>query len=349
MTVKTNVAAKQVTIKDIAAHLGIAFSTVSRALHDKGYVSPELKARVRATAEELGYIPNASARLLHEAHTSTVGLIVPDFQNQLFASIAQVLAVRCAREGYGLMLGMSNDDPEMELKEVAALREARVAAIAIAACGRSLRRTVELLRMGPVLQLAARGPELNFPSVAMNDENSLRLATRHLLQLGHRRVAFIGGPGSLGTAQRRLAGFRAAFESEGLAPDPAHIMQGPISVDFGRMATMRLLQSGAPPTAIVMANSSQTEGAIAALASAGLSLPEDLSFVGHGDLSWFRLWGKGITTIDTKADEFAAVAATMLMEQIAPRSTETADRGGPLHYVLESSLIQRGSTGPLSH
>jgi len=336
---------KPVTIKDVAKHLGIAFSTVSRALHGKPYVSAELRARVEAAAAELGYVPNAGARMLHKPYGSSIGLVIPDFPNQLFATAAQIFATRLAQEGRNLMLGVSGDDPETELRQVMALREARVAGIAIATCGRSLDRTVELLRSTPTVDLADRSVNLQFPTVTLDDEQSLLLATTHLLQLGHRTIAYIGGESALGTGQRRLAGFNAAMASYGVEPLPRLIQQGPLTVDFARMATIRLMNAAVRPTALFVANALQAEGAVDAIASLGLRLPDDLSLLGYGDASWFKLYGKGITTIDTRTVDLANAGVDILLERMTAFEQGRSHDENPIRYTLQCNLIQRGSTG----
>lgn len=336
---------KPVTIKDVAKHLGIAFSTVSRALHGKPHVSAELRARVQAAAAELGYVPNASGRLLHQPYGSSIGLVIPDFPNQLFATAAQIFATRFAQEGMNLMLGVSGDDPETELRQVMALREARVAGIAIATCGKSLDRTIKLLSSTPVVDLADRSGNSRFPSVMLDDEHSLHLATTHLLQLGHRTIAYIGGSDALATGTRRLAGYKAALSAYGIEPSPELIQQGPITSDFARMAAIRLMNGRNRPTGMVVANSLQTEGAVEAIASLGLSLPGDLSLLGHGDTSCFKFFGKGLTTIDTRTVELANAGVDILLEQMAAFTQGRSLDEEPIRYRLQCNLIQRGSTG----
>jgi LacI family transcriptional regulator len=336
---------KPATIKDIANHLGIAFSTVSRALQGKPHVSKQLRARVEAAAAELGYVPNSGARLLHKPRGSSVGLIIPNFPNELFATAAQVFSTRLEQEGFSVMLGVSGDDPQTELRQVMAFCEARVAGIAIATCGRILDRTIGLLRTVPMVDLANRSPDLHFPAVMLDDEHSLNLATTHLLQLGHRRIAYIGGEGTLGTGKRRIDGFRAALAAYNIDPEPSLLQQGPITVDFARMATLRLMNARDRPTGLIVANSNQAEGAVEAISSLGMRLPEDLSLVGHGDASWFKLFGKGITTVDTRTVDLANAGVDILMEQIKAVSQERTYDEEPMRYTLQCNLIQRGSTG----
>ncbi len=334
---------KAVTIKDVAAHLGIAFSTVSRALHGERHVSAEVRARVHEAVRTLGYVPNSGARSLHRNSSTLIGLVIPDFQNQLFWATARVLATRCNHAGYELIVGVSEDDPELELKQVMTLRGARVAGIVIGASAHTLDRTIELLSAGAVVQLAGRNPRLPFPTVATDDLRSLESSTRHLIQLGHRRIGYIGGPAGLGTAEQRYAGYRSALASEHLAVDETLVFRGALEIDFARVAATRLLQAEPRPTAIVMSNSLQTEGAIEAIRHAGLAVPDQISIVGYGDPSWFRLWGPGITTVDARETELATSAATLLMDQIAKKDAPQRD---PIRLVLNTNLLLRGSTRP---
>lgn len=337
--------AKPATLKDLAAHLGISFSTVSRALRSDHHVSTELRARVLAAADELGYIPNSGARLLHGNLSTVVGLVIPDFQNQLFAAAAHIISERCHKAGYEMILAVSGADPEIELKQVIALRAARAAGIVIAASGRSAPRTIELLSGGAVVQLSGRELALPFPTVATNDKGSLDSSTRHLIQLGHRRIGYVGGPVGLGTADERYSGYELAMADARLQLDPRLVFRGPLHIDFARLAMTRLLQMSKRPTAVVMSNSLQTEGAIEAARDAGVEIPRDLSLMGYGDPSWFKLWGPGITTIDAREVELADTVAAVLMEQIQnlknKKPIETS-----LRLVINTRLILRGSTAP---
>lgn len=337
--------AKPVTLKDLAAHLGISFSTVSRALRSDHHVSDKLRARVLAAAEELGYIPNSGARLLHNSLSTVIGLIIPDFQNQLFATAANILSERCNQAGYEMILAVSGADPEVELKQVVALRAARAAGIVIAASGQSKARTMELLSDGAVVQLGGRDLELPFATVAANDRESLKASTRHLVQMGHKRIGFIGGPPGLGTAEERYAGYCKALAESGLSVQNKLSVRGPLTATFARRAMTQLIQSPTRPTAVVMSNSLLTEGAIEAALDAGIAIPSDMSIVGFGDPSWFKLWGPGITTIDARETELADTVATVLLEQI-----ENIKKQQPientLRLTINTRLILRGSTAP---
>ena len=336
---------KPVTIKDVAAHLGIAFSTVSRALHGHRHVSADVRARVLEAVKELGYVPNTGARMLHRSHGTMIGLVIPDFRNQLFWATAQVLAARCTAAGYELMLCVSGDDPEVELNQVLALRSARAVGIVIAASGRSLERTVELLQDGAVVQIAARDLSLPCPTVSINDQLSLESSTRHLLQLGHQRIGYIGGPQGLGTAEQRFSGYASALHAAGISIDESLVFRGPLETDFARVSAARLIQLEKRPTAIIMSNSLQTEGAVEAIRDAAIDVPDTLSLMGFGDPSWFHLWGPGISTIDAREVDLADAAA-MLMEQIDNQSNNKRDVSPPLQLVLNTRVILRGTTAP---
>ena len=336
---------RPVTIKDIANHLGIAFSTVSRALHGKRHVSEEVRKKVEKAAAELGYVPNKGARMLHGEHGNIVGLVIPDFRNQLFWATSRILAERCNEAGYELMLCVSGDDPETELKQVMALRSARAAGIIIAASGHTLDRTKRLLEGGAVVQLAGRNPSLPCQTVSTNDRLSILSSTRHLIQLGHRQIGYIGGPIGLGTAEERFAGYSQALAEAGIQVEGMHVQRGPLEIEFARLAMTRLLQATPKLTGVVMSNSLQTEGAISAVIDAGISIPKDISLIGYGDPGWFQLWGPGITTIDAREAELADTAATLLMDQISHSELrETADRSVKVQF--NTRIILRGTTGP---
>src|SRR5580692_11423468 len=210
-----------VTIKEVAEYLDISHSTVSRALSDHPYTNAETKQRVRRAVEDLGYVSNAAARSLRSDKGSLVGLILPEFQNELFAAATQTLSQRCLKEGMQVMLAVSEDDPIAEYKHVLALREARALGIIMTPTPGIMDKTVALLRGIPVVQYSRRHPRLSAPSVTTDGQRGIFIAAEHLLALGHRRIAYVGMECDKSTGAERLAGFMAAHADFKLPSDPA--------------------------------------------------------------------------------------------------------------------------------
>ncbi len=330
-----------VTIKEIAEYLNISHSTVSRALSDHPYTNAETKQRVRRAVEKLGYVPNAAARTLRGDKGSLVGLILPEFQNELFEAAAQILSRRCLKEGMQMVLAVSEDDPVAEYKHVLALREARARGIIITPTPGMLDKTTALLRGIPLVQYSRRHPQLANPAVTTDGKQGLYLATEHVLKLGHRRIAYVGMECDKSTGAERLAGFMKAHADFGIASDPELRRLGPSLADFARSSVGDLLHRRDPPTALVLGASSLTFGALKALRSAGLKMPNDISLVGFGDSSWYALVTPGVTTIQFPVTEMAEAAASQLMRQLSPGAGATDHS---THIAIEPSFLLRGTT-----
>jgi len=338
-----------VTIKDVAKRLGIAYSTVSRALNDDPHASARTKRLVRQTAEEMGYIPHLSAKAMRSGQAGLIGLIVPDIQNALFAHVAMALSAFCNQNGYQLLLGVSLEDPSLELGHIERLRSARANGILIAPCGNSLPKSVDLLMSVPSVQFNMRNLGLGIPSVSIDHRRASVICTQHLLQLGHRRIGYIGGPDTLASGKLRVEGMAATLHDADLALDPQLIRQGQLRIDFGRNAMVQLLNMACPPTAIVLGNSVQALGALEGLQAKGVHVPEDISLMLHGDPDWARVWGCGLTTIGRPITELASDVTSLLLQTIASWDAQRIAPRETVSLLLEPFLVMRGSTAPLDN
>lgn len=334
---------RSVTIKDIAEHLGVSAAAVSRALNDRRHTSEDMKQRVRTGAQALGYVPNSAARAIRREHSQLVGLVIPDLSNQIFAEAANVLADRCRAAGFQLVVAATQRDAAIELKQVEALRELRVAGVVISPCGNSLPETRSLLRSTSVVQLSGRNPSFEIPTIAMDDRGGARKAVGHLISLGHTAIAIIGGLDSA-TDNERLAGAAEAMQEAGLRLDPSLVIRGPLSADFARQSTSELLQRDRPPTALLATSSVLSVGMIEALRRASIEVPGQISAIGFGNSDLFRLWGPGLTAVQLPIHELVDACALQLFRIIEGREGGSAQT--KFSMVLDTSLILRGSTGP---
>jgi LacI family transcriptional regulator len=335
------------TIKQIALRLGVSHSTVSRALNDHHHTSEATKQLVRSAARDMGYIPHGPARAMRGARSSLVGLIIPDIQNYFYATVARVIAQTCAARSLQLVLAVSEDDAALEYRHALALREAHAGGIIVVPSAAMERRTSVLLNGSPSVQLVRTAPRLRGRSVAIDDQAGTRAATAHLLELGHRRLAFVGGPPTLSTARNRLAGFSDALGAAGLCLDDMVVEQGEPRVDFASAATARILGRADRPTGLVLAGAELAVGALAALREAQLRLPEDVSLVGYGDPEWFRLWAPPITTVGLPVEDVASTTAALLFQLMQLGDTPTTTDPATVRVLVEPHLIVRGTTRAL--
>lgn len=330
----------EVTIKDIAAHLGVSHATVSRALNDHAATSEDTKRKVKAAADALGYIRNAAAGALSGARSRLVGFVAPDVQNDFYATVTKALAATCAQGGLQLMLSVTEDDPELEYQQILALRQARAAGVIITPTADLKPKTAELLSRLPGIQLVRSNPLLDKGWVGIDDHMGVGIATRHLLDLGHRRIGFIGGWEALTTGHERRAGYADALAEAGAPYDEALVCLGPPRPSFGLEAALRLTQLADPITGLVLGSSQLTMGALSAIQQRRLAIPDQLSVVGYSDPEWFRLWGPGLTTIDLPVEDIATTAAQVLFRALKTGQPPGAGRGG---ISFQPQLIERGS------
>ena len=213
-------------------------------------------------AKELGYIANSAARVMRHARSSMVGLIIPDVENDFYAAVAKVTAEQCARENLQLVLAVTEDDADLEYRHIRSLREALAAGVVITPSASS---TLDLLRGMVNVQLLRAHPSLESDFVGLDETGGIFTGTKHLIALGHRRLAFIGGPKGLSTTEERYSGFCAALVAAGLSADAAPAEFVPPRPAFGEEATKRLLRRKSRPTAVVIASPQLTVGASEAI------------------------------------------------------------------------------------
>ena len=340
-----------ITIRDIAGRLDLSVSTVGRALADHPRISRPTKERVRAMADELGYIANTAARVMRGGSSRLIGLLVPDIRSTFYAMTAQVLSKCFARDGYHLALAITDDDPAAECQKVRELLSARVAGIVIVPSAAPHRETVTLVGMVPHVQLLRRTPALG-DWFGIDDERAMQEATQHLIELGHRRIGYVGDA-IFTTGKARYRGFCRALAAAGLSPEGVEL--GAPCQGFGAAAVVRLLAQRPAPTAVVTSSVLVTLGVADRLAALGVEVPGRLSVLGFGDGPWQRWWGPGLTTLRLPTEELATSCGLWLLHRLrdhgqAGRRGDGAGAGrpggSPHVAITPPSLVVRGSTAP---
>ena len=336
--------ADHVTIKDIAARLGISHATVSRALSDHPHVSPETRARVQQAVADLGYIPNSGARMMRGQPSTLLGLIVPEIENYFYATVARAMAESAHHAGYQMVLAIPGDDPDNELHHIRELSESRVAGVVIVP-GRAMRReTAAVLNRIPTVQIVRRTHLLHADWIGIDDETGLSAAVRHLAASGHRRIAYIGGLDTLSTGRTRRDGYMEGLRSNGIEPDNGLIELGAPRAVFARDALKRLWRGSPRPTALVLGGGRLTLGALKAIDDLGLSVPGDLSLVGFGDPDWYCWYGPGLTTLGLPVRDLAFAASDLLMRRVREQAQGRVSDDPPAEATFPTALIVRGST-----
>lgn len=312
------------TMKDVAKHAGVSVSTVSYVLNDSGPVAPDRRARVLSAVQALKYAPNESARGLKRRSTLPIGLVVPDLSNQFFALLAEgveraasardVLVVLCAPEASGVS----------ESVTARLLRSQRLRGVVyLSGAAGPGAAVLELTNLGPVVLVDEQMPGFDLPAVVSDNRRGARELATHVLEQGHTRVAVIGGPTVLWTAQQRLAGFREAFAAAGLDPDGVPVLVGDYHQECGGELAAQVLAAGPGerPTALLCANDLMAVGAMQYCRSAGIEVPAEVSIVGFDDLPLSRLLTPRLTTVAQPAREMGHRAATLLFDLLEKRSS----------------------------
>lgn len=328
----------RITILDVAAAAGVSKSTVSRVLDERLPRSDnETARRVRQIAADLGYFRDVSAASLRRGKTGTIGVIVPRLTDTVMAMLYEAVAQACAKRGLFAIVATTNDDPTADR----------------AAADRLLRQGVDGLMLSTTRddddmakELAERG--VNYVLTLRTDGKSLSsvgddafggfLATRHLLDLGHRRIGIIAGPEYASSSRGRLEGYRRAMAEAGVAVDPAWVVPSSFDIDTGAAAAELLMSRPNPPTAIFAINDNTAIGAMSRLMQLGLSVPEDVSLVGYNDIPIVCRLPTPLTTVRVPFDQVASLALDLL--EAPPSSVNERIR------KVTPTLIPRKSTSP---
>jgi LacI family transcriptional regulator len=318
-------------------------ATASRALNDRtrGEVNHDTVRRVLAAARSLGYTPNALARGLRTARTSTVGVLLPDLTNPLFPPIVRGIEDVLSAHGYTALLANTDNDAVKERNAFTTLRSRQVDGFIVATARREDPSLVEAAEAGIPLVLVNRmteGHEL--PAVAGDDAAGIGLAVRHLVELGHRRIAHLAGPQDTSTGVVRRSSFESALRGLGVPVAVRRVvLASAYSEAAGAEAMRTLLKQDRAVTAVVAANDLIALGALAVFAERGLQCPQDVSLVGYNDMPFLDKLCPPLTSVRIPHYEIGAEAARLLLEQLEgePRQPRTV--------LLSPTLVVRQSTG----
>jgi LacI family transcriptional regulator len=330
------------TIYDVARLAGVSTATVSRSLNGTGQIAPGTRAAIDAAVEQLGYRPNTIARSLVTKSTQTIALLLPDITNPFYAALVSGIQQRALEAGYTMLLCTTEGDPEREEQYLSVLRAKQVDGALVDGLVLPPDRVARFVADGfPIVCLDRDVDSASVPLVQVDNRLGAKLATEHLLSLGHTRVAHVAGAPELGISEQRVAGYREALAEAGIEPDPALVAVGSFTVEGGYEAAKSLLADGSP-TAVFAANDLSAIGVLNAIAESGRRVPADVSVVGFDDLHLSAYTTPPLTTIHQPALEIAERAMQLLLDLSNGRKVRR------LRHVLEPALVVRGSTAPPS-
>ncbi|AZV26345.1 MULTISPECIES: LacI family DNA-binding transcriptional regulator [Pseudomonas] len=330
------------TIKDVAALAGISYTTVSHVVNKTRPVSEEVRLKVEAAIKSLDYVPSAVARSLKAKTTATIGLLVPNSLNPYFAELARGIEDYCERNGYCVILCNSDDNPDKQRSYLRVLLEKRIDGLIVASAGGDSGLAQGLAGVKTPMVIVDRGLEgVDADLVRIDHEYGAYLATRHLLELGHRDIATIGGPASTSVAQMRQAGFARALKEAGVEVSPSRMLESDFTSTGGYNAASILLERN-PPSAIFAGNDMIGIGVLRAAAERNVRVPAELSVIGFDDIQMSRYVYPALTTVGQSILQLGEMAAEVLLRRIATPGLATDQR------IVTPSIVLRESTAPLS-
>ncbi|KRE63636.1 LacI family DNA-binding transcriptional regulator [Nostocoides sp. Soil756] len=327
------------TIRDVAARAGVSKSLVSLALQNAPRVAPETREAILAAAEEIGYRRNAAARALVARRTRTIGVFVLDLHNPMTADVLDAVQAEARRRDYRTLVVVGGEDAVAERAELEKLLEFRVEGII--ALGHRLPHGVEeaVGEACPAVSIgsAPRGVA-HLGSLSTDDVMGAGLAVDHLVALGHERIVHVDGGSSL-VARDRRRGYRAAMKRHGLGA-LATVVPGSFADEGGYRGARAALALPSPPTALFVVNDLAAMGALAAVADAGLAVPQDVSVVGYDGTGLAGLRPIALTTVGQPLHELGTRAAAQLCGQL------DGEPPGAAHTLLRPTLVVRRTTAP---
>jgi len=328
------------TIYDVARLAGVSTATVSRALNGTGQTAPTTRAAIDAAVQQLRYHPNRIARSLVTKSTQTIALLLPDITNPFYAALVSGIQERALETGHTMLLCTTEGDPEREEQYLSLLHSKQVDGVLVDGLVLPPDRIARFVRDGlPIVCLDRDVDSSSVPLVQVDNRLGARLATAHLVSLGHTRIAHVAGAPELRISEERTRGYGDALVAAGIEPDPELLAFGSFLEEGGYEATQTLLERS-HFSAVFAANDLSAIGVIHAIVESGRAVPHDVSVVGFDDLRLSRFTTPSLTTIHQPAVEIAVRATQLLLDLAAGREVTQ------LVHLLEPELVVRGSTAP---
>jgi LacI family transcriptional regulator len=327
---------RSATLRDVAALAGVHPATASRALNPqtRALVNDETAERISRAAAELGYRPNPIARSLKTSRSGSIGTVIPDLNNPLFPPILRGVEDVLTAAGYSALIVNTDNDADREAAQVASLRSRQVEGLIFATARLRHPLLEQLAAEGVAMVLVNRRVDsATIPNVICDDASGVAAAVRHLIGLGHRRIAHLAGPQWTSTGTVRLSAYLQAVEDNALVEQCEYWTE-----DEGAAAVRRLLDAEAKFTAILAGNDLLALGAYRALGERGLACPDDVSVVGFNDIRFMDNLRPPLTSVRIPHYEIGAEAARVLLERLANPAAL------PKSVLLPPELVVRQST-----
>jgi len=332
---------ERIGIRHVAEAAGASVATVSRALNTPERVTPELRARVAEVARRLGYLGNGAARALATRRSGAMGALVPTLDNPIFAACMDAFQQRLDTHGLSLLVASAGYDAAAETRGLRTLLQRGVDGVLLVGAAHEP-ETWALLPpdLPAVVTWTHQAAGCALPCIGFDNAAAAGRMTRHLLSLGHRRIAMIAGVSHVNDrAAARICGVRSALAEAGLTLAPPLLAERPYSVTEGSATMAALLSLPEPPTAVICGNDHLAFGALVAARRAGIAVPTDISITGFDDLDFLAHGDPPLTTVHVPAGEMGRRAADHL-------AALALGRNPPPPVELEAPVVLRGTTAP---
>ncbi|MDA9510663.1 transcriptional regulator [Bradyrhizobium sp. CCBAU 11386] len=333
-----------VTLKDVAQAARVSVSTASRALTGTGLTSERTQQRLTRIARELGYRPNPIARGLKTGQSRLVALLVHNLTNASFQVMAEVVQARLKALGYQMLLCIGGDDPQQESDTLTTLVDHRIDGLIVVPTGKNGPQLKALAKDVPIVCLVRRDDATDLETVLADDPQGAYLGTRHLIELGHKRIGLIVGRQDTTSGRERLSGYVRALREAGITKDDTLIHAGHFVPETGVTGCRKLLDLPRPPSAIFVANHEATLGVLRVTAERNIAIPDDLSLLCYEDMPWFEWHRPAISIVDNGARDLANLAVDRLLQRMDAKGNGKGNgNDGVREYRVGARLIKRDS------
>lgn len=327
-----------VSIKDVAEAAGVSTATVSRVLSNGLHVRPEVRERVMAAVERLGYRPNLVARSLRSQQSNTIGLIVSDISNPFFTAVSRAVEDAAYEQGFSVLLCNTDENPEKEAIYLNLMKDTSVAGAIMSPTRQTIASFADANLPFPIVTVDRPISDSDVDAVLLDNVDAAYRLTTHLIEQGYRRIAALCS--EMSTGLERQLGYEKALRAHSLVPKSEYMKYISPRADAGYAATLKMIDLAEPPDALFTANSLIAVGALQAIRERNLTIPEDIALVTFDETTWASLVQPAITLIDQPTYEIGKTAAELLLQRITDPSRPTRQ------VILKGRLIVRGSSAP---
>lgn len=329
------------SIKDIASRANVSISTVSRIINNSKYVAPELVERVNSIIEETGYTPDQIARSMVTKKTKLIGVIIPDISQRFYSTLLSGIEEVTSTYDYNILICNINENLEKEYKYLNILKSMRADGIIIMheKFSPKVENFLSTVKV-PIVLSSVKSRNLNALSVNIDDCKASYDAVEHLIKLGHKKIAMIGGDmEDITTGKNRFAGYRQVLQDHGVEYNKAYFRIGNFRIDDGYKAMEGILKAPVRPTAVFVVSDEMAIGAVNCITDKGLTVPGDISVIGFDDIDLASVVKPKLTTVHQPIKEIGRMSAELLINQLENKSINVKE------VVINHSLILRDSCG----